>query len=228
MSQPARGRVNDSLLQPLERPVLAWLARRLPAWVTSDMLTALGVAGALVTFAAYVLSGWCLGFVWLASAGLIVQWFGDSLDGTLARLRKRERPRYGYFIDHSTDIFVQLLIILGIGFLPVVRFEIACLTLIGYYMIATYVQIVANVTNTLQITVGRLGPTEARVGLLLLNAWVFFAPPGVAVHWWAPLTPVDLILLGFFAASVVSVLASYIADARRLSAEDPPRGTPTA
>lgn len=222
MTKPARGRVNDSILQPLERPILAWLAQRLPAWVTSDMLTALGVAGALVTLAGCALSGWRLGFVWLASLGLIIQWFGDSLDGTLARLRKRERPRYGYFIDHSTDIFVQLFIILGLGFLPFVRFEVACLTLIGYYMIAAYVQIVANVTQTLHIAVGRLGPTEGRIGLLVLNAAVFFWQPGVVVTWWAPLSVIDLILLGFFFAAFATVLASYVADARRLAAEDPP------
>jgi phosphatidylglycerophosphate synthase len=224
-TKPARGRVNESLLQPLERPALAWIAPRLPPWITSDGLTALGVAGALITLAGYALSNWSLGFLWLASLGLIIQWFGDSLDGTLARVRGRERPRYGYFIDHTTDIFTQLMIILGLGLLPFVQFEIACLTLIGYYMISIYEHIRANVTQTLRVSVGYLGPTEARVAVIALNTAAFFWPPRPVVAWWAPLTVVDLILLGFFALACVMVTTAYLTDLRKFSAEDPPRSS---
>ncbi len=222
MTKPARSRVNESLLQPLERPTLAWLAARMPGWVTSDMLTALGVVGALVTLGAYALAGWRPGFLWLASAGLVIQWLGDSLDGTLARLRGRERPRYGYFIDHATDIFTQLFIILGLGLLPFVQFEVACLALIGYYMISVYEHIRSNVTQTLRISVGYLGPTEGRIALIVLNAAAFFWPPKAVLTLWAPLTAVDLILLVFFALACVMVTTSYFADLRTLSAEDPP------
>src|SRR5205814_940610 len=77
----------------------------LPRWVTSDGLTALGVAGALGTGAAYALSTLSVAWLWAASALLVVQWFGDSLDGTLARVRRAERPRYGYYLDHIVDAF---------------------------------------------------------------------------------------------------------------------------
>jgi len=223
MTKSVRGRVNESLLQPLERPTLAWIVRRLPDWVTSDNLTAFGIFGAVLTFVSYGLTNWSVGFVWLASLGLVIQWFGDSLDGTLARFRGHERPRYGHFIDHTTDIFTQLLIILGIGMMPFVQFDSACLALIGYYMISTYEHIRANVTQTLRISVGVLGPTEGRVVVILVNTLVFFWPPTPIITLWAPLTIVDIALLLFFALACVLTTTSYISDLRQLSAEYPPR-----
>ena len=96
-------RVNDSVLGALERPALAWMAVRLPAAVVPDHLTAFGAVGAVLTAAGYVLSRRSLSWLWLACAGLFINWLGDSLDGTLARLRHIERPRYGFFIDHTSD-----------------------------------------------------------------------------------------------------------------------------
>jgi len=111
-------RVNHGLLTPLERPALAWLSERMPAWVSPDLLTALGFLGSLVIFAGYVLTSIDVRFMWLASFGLVINWFGDSLDGTLARFRKIERPRYGYFIDHAVDSVAEALVFIGLGFLP--------------------------------------------------------------------------------------------------------------
>ena len=83
-------RTNNGWLEPLERPALAALAARMPSWVTPDFLTAIGFAGALMTFCAYVLAGWDATWLWVASLGFVVNWFGDSLDGTLARYRQIE------------------------------------------------------------------------------------------------------------------------------------------
>jgi len=93
MNSPQR--INNSVLGAWERPALAWMAARLPATVVPDQLTALGVLGALLTAASYVLSRWSLAWLYLACLGLLLNWLGDSLDGTLARLRRIERPRYG-------------------------------------------------------------------------------------------------------------------------------------
>src|ERR1700754_4581489 len=87
-------RLNTAWLWRFERPTLLALAQTMPPWVTPDILTAIGIAGALVTFAGYALAAHEPGWLWLASAGLVVNWFGDSLDGNLARYRKIERPRY--------------------------------------------------------------------------------------------------------------------------------------
>ena len=122
-------RLNDSALGALERPTLAWAAERLPASVTPDQLTFLGFTGALAAAAGYVASLWSLQWLWLASAGLVLNWAGDSLDGTVARLRRIERPRYGFFVDHTSDLFAQSAVFLALGVSPCARFGIAWSTL---------------------------------------------------------------------------------------------------
>ena len=92
-------RVNDILLGPLERPVLKWLAAHMPTWITPDVCTAIGVLGAFGVGISYILSIYNKNFLWLASIGFFLNWFGDSLDGTLARHRHIERPIFGFFVD---------------------------------------------------------------------------------------------------------------------------------
>jgi phosphatidylglycerophosphate synthase len=106
------------LLARPEGRVLEWIARRLPAWVMPDHLTALGVLAAVGIAAAYALSNRDPVWLWAASGLLVVHWFGDSLDGTLARVRKSERPRYGYYLDHLVDAIATALIGIGLGLSP--------------------------------------------------------------------------------------------------------------
>jgi phosphatidylglycerophosphate synthase len=167
-------RVNDILLGPWERPALRWLSAHMPAWVTPDICTATGVSGALITSIGYILSNIDRNFLWLASFGFIVNWLGDSLDGTLARYRHIERPKFGFFIDHTTDTFGQAVIFLGLGLSPYVSFNIACLALIGYYMLAILVYVRTCVVGEFKISYGKLGPTEIRVIAILLNTAMFF------------------------------------------------------
>src|SRR5574339_892610 len=111
-------RVNDILLGPLERPTLKWLAAHMPAWVTPDICTIIGVLGAILTSLSYVLTVLDNNFLWLASLGFVINWFGDSLDGTLARHRRIERPIYGFFLDHTIDAVSGTMIFLGLGITP--------------------------------------------------------------------------------------------------------------
>ncbi len=167
--------VNDILLGPLERPALAWLAAHMPAWITPDILTGIGTLGAAMIFVGYWLSSLNRLFLWLAVLGIVVNWFGDSLDGTLARFRKIERPRYGFFVDHTVDAFNECLIVIGLGLSPYVRFDIACLALIGYLLMSTLVYIRTYIDGVFKISYGRLGPTEVRVILSALTLLMFFA-----------------------------------------------------
>ena len=167
-------RVNDILLGPLERPALQWLAAHMPAWVTPDICTAIGLFGALLTAIGYGLSFIQPGFLWLASLGFILNWFGDSLDGTLARYRRMERPLYGYYIDHTTDMICEMLIILGMGFSPYVSFNIACLALIAYLMLSAMVYLRTYVAGEFKISYSGWGPTESRVVAILLNTAMYF------------------------------------------------------
>lgn len=167
-------RVNDILLGPLERPALQWLSARMPVWVTPDSLTVVGVLGALVTSLGYILSNVDKNFFWLASFGLLVNWFGDSLDGTLARYRKIERPRYGFYIDHITDTFSQAVMLLGLGLSPFISFNVACMALIGLFMLEILIYLRTSVVGEFKISYGGLGPTELRVVAILLNTAIFF------------------------------------------------------
>ena len=167
-------RVNDILLGPLERPALQWLAAHMPAWVNPDILTIIGVVGTLVTFSGYWLTHIHPAFLWVASLGFLINWFGDSLDGTLARYRKIERPRYGFYVDHLVDAVNEVMIFLGIGLSPYLRFDIACLALVGYLLLSILVFVRMCVFGVFQISFGRLGPTEIRVIAILANTWVFF------------------------------------------------------
>jgi archaetidylinositol phosphate synthase len=168
-------RVNDILLGPLERPALRWLAAHMPAWVLPDTCTIIGALGAVAILVSYVLSNYDRNFLWLASLGFVINWFGDSLDGTLARYRRIERPIYGFYIDHTTDAVNEVLIILGLGLTPYVSFNVASLTLIAYLLLSLLVFIRTCVTGEFKISYSRLGPTEIRVLAILLNIVMFYA-----------------------------------------------------
>lgn len=167
-------RVNDILLGPLERPTLHWLAAHMPVWITPDTCTAIGMLGALLTMISYGLSNYSPNYLWLASLGFILNWFGDSMDGTLARYRRIERPRYGYYIDHITDVICQVMIFLGLGVTPYVNFNVACLALIAYLLLSALVYLRTHIVGEFKISYGKLGPTESRVVAVLLNTSMYF------------------------------------------------------
>ena len=197
-------RVNDILLGPLERPVLHWLAAHMPAWVTPDICTAIGLLGALLTMVSYGLSNYNPNYLWLASLGFFINWFGDSLDGTLARYRRIERPRYGTF-NHIIDVVCQVMIFLGLGLTPYVSFNIACLALISYLLLSILVYVRTYVVGEFKISYGKLGPTESRALAVLLNTAMYFFGPQNNLFGQITFSNYDmvvaalaLLLLGFF------------------------------
>jgi archaetidylinositol phosphate synthase len=215
-------RWNDGFFQPLERPTLAWLAARMPRCITPDHLTAIGFVGALIAFMGYAASGSHPAFLWVASLGLVVNWFGDSLDGTVARLRKIERPRYGYYLDNSIDCIAQLLLAIGIGLSGYVRFDLCLLALVAYLMVSTLSFIRANVSGVFQISYAAVGPTEVRVGFVVLNALLIIFPPQ-SVDWGLPVTYPNLWSLAWSAATLVTFLVCMVKQVRQLAVEEPAR-----
>jgi archaetidylinositol phosphate synthase len=166
-------RVNDILLGPLERPALKWLAAHMPPWVTPDICTIIGVIGALVITISYGMTSLDRNFLWLASFGFVINWFGDSLDGTLARFRHIERPVFGFFIDHTVDAVNEMLIFFGLGLTPYINFTVSCLALIGYLLLSVLVYVRTCVVGEFKISYGKLGPTEIRVLAIMLNTYMF-------------------------------------------------------
>ena len=162
------------LLGSLERPLLQWFCARMPLWVNSDILTILGVLGSVLVFFSYWLTNIDKNFLWLASLGLFINWFGDSLDGTLARYRKVERPRYGFFVDHTIDSFSAVLFFIGIGLSPYVRLEVAALACIAFLLVFVLICINTVVGGEFKISYAKIGPTEIRIIAVLANTIIFF------------------------------------------------------
>ena len=131
-------RIQENLLARAERRVLNRLCAAMPGWVTPDKLTLIGMVGAVMIFTGYLASNWNAGWLLLSIAGFVLHWFGDSLDGSLARFRKIERPRYGYFLDHSCDGLATAMIVVGIGLSPYVALEAALLGLAGYLLLSIH------------------------------------------------------------------------------------------
>lgn len=155
------------LLAEPEKRFLRAVAGKVPGWLNSNHFTALGVVGAVGCGVGYALSTHRPSWLWLACGMLVVNWFGDSLDGTLARVRKAERPRYGYYIDHIVDAFAIAAIGIGIGLSPYVRTDIALLMVLMYLTLSINVYLESAVFGVFKISYGRIGPTEARILLIL-------------------------------------------------------------
>ena len=169
-------RVQTSILNPYEKKILVWLAERMPAWVTSDMLTLVGFLGSLIMAAGYALSNLNLNWLWLSCFGLFVNWFGDSLDGSLARVRNAQRKTYGFFIDHNVDVINETIMFIGVGCSPLVNMSFAMFALVGYFMLSIYVYIDCHLKGEMRLTFGKLGPTEFRIILIIVNILFMYIP----------------------------------------------------
>jgi len=214
-------RINDILLGPLERPALQWLAARMPDWMLPDHLTIIGTFGAALIFVSYWLTNYDKNFLWLASLGFIINLFGDSLDGTLARYRNIQRPKYGFFIDHVVDAFNEALIFLGFGLSPYIRFEIASLLLIGYLMMSVLVYVRTCVKGEFVISYVGFGPTEMRALAILANTLLFFFGNPTLILFGFSLTIFDSVGLVIALVLFIVFIVSSYSQARELSRIDP-------
>ena len=162
------------LLAGIEQRALQWLAPRIPSRVLPDHLTGLGVIAALGIAGAYVLSGSEPVWLLVATGLLFVHWLGDSLDGTLARVRKIERPTYGYYLDHLVDGLATAAIGIGLGLSGHMSLATGLVIVIAYLLLSINTYLETSAFGVFALGYGRVGPTEARVGLGLLNVALFF------------------------------------------------------
>ena len=217
-------RVNDILLGPLERPALHWLAAHMPAWVTPDILTTIGFIGSVIIFLSYYLTYFDKNFLWLASLGFVINWFGDSLDGTLARYRQIQRPKYGFFVDHTVDAASEVLVFIGLGLSPYVRLDVACLALIGYLLMSILVFISTYVNGEFKLSYARLGPTEIRLIAILANGLVYVVGNPVIRFGAGAVTVYDTITLIIAALLMIFFAYSTVQQAVQLSKLETPGG----
>jgi len=196
-----------------EARVLEWIARRLPAWLKPDHLTALGVLAALGIAAAYVLSNGDSAWLWAASGLLILHWLGDSLDGTLARVRRSERPRYGYYLDHLVDAFATAAIGIGLGLSPHMLLAVGLGIVVVYLILSINTYLETHALGVFTLGYGRFGPTEARLVLIAANTLLALGLLGTGV--------LDAIGIGLAAAMVIALIGRAGRNLKRLAELEP-------
>ena len=216
-------RTSEFILAPFERYALPRLAAALPRWVVPDHLTGLGLLASTFIALAYMLSNRDPLWLWAASAALVVQWFGDSLDGTLARYRKIERPRYGYYLDHLTDAYSTLAIGLGLGLSPYMLLSVGLAVVTAYLILSINVYLETYVFEEFSFSYGRLGPTEVRVLLILLNTFAFVAGPRYFTLWDIDMTVVDVVGAFIALGMLIMLLGRAAGNLRKLARLEPPR-----
>ncbi len=201
------------LLAVPETRVLEWIARRLPGWVKPDHLTALGVVAAIAIAAAYVLSNGDKLWLWAASALLVVHWLGDSLDGTLARVRKSERPRYGYYLDHLVDAFATAAIGIGLGLSPYMLLAVGLTIVVAYLILSINTYLETHAFGVFTLGYGRFGPTEARLMLIAVNTLLVLGILGNGL--------LDVLGIGLAIAMIAALIGRAGRNLRRLAELEP-------
>lgn len=223
-------RIQTSFISNSERKALVWLAQRQPRWVTSDMLTFIGSIGAFLVGAGFVLTRFDIGWLWLSIAGLAVNWYGDSLDGTLARVRNCQRPIYGYYVDHSVDCINEAFMFIGAGLSPLVHIELTLVVFILYLFMTINVSMNAHLKSEFRLTYAKLGPTEFRI-LIALCCLIILIFPSLGTRRYlfafgghiSAFTSLDLLTLLLIVALSLIYLCTLIGDARKYAKIDPPK-----
>ena len=221
-------RIQTSVLNGAEKKILVWIAKRMPCWVKSDMLTGVGVLGALVFALGYFLSNNNILYLWIANLGLLLNWYGDSLDGSLARVRNTQRPIYGFFIDHIIDGITIAIMCYGAGLSWLVNMYVSLSVLVVYLLLSIYVYIGAHLKNEFKLTYAHMGPTEFRAIVFIINIFFMYIPSlreysreccilGRTLN----LSVYDFLLVVIFIVLTVLYICSIVGDAKRYAIEDP-------
>lgn len=223
-------RIQTSILNAAEKKVLVWLAERQPGWMTSDILTCIGTLGALVIAVGYILSSCNMNWLWLSSLGFVINWYGDSLDGTLARVRNRQRPIYGYYLDHTVDAVNELVIVLGIGLSGMVHMTLALLILVLYLMLTVNVSINAHLKKEFRLTYAKMGPTELRIIMIMVNTVLVLIPSiGAFSHTFllfgyeVNFRTMDYVATFIFVVLLLIYLTEIVKDVKEYARLDPPK-----
>lgn len=169
-------RINQSLTAPAERHILLWLAAHAPRWLTSDQLTALGLAAQLAAGCFYALSGQHRSALLLVNLCIVLNWLGDSLDGTLARVRNQGRPRFGFYVDHLSDLFGTLALLGGLALSGLAHPAVAAAMLVAFLLLSAESFLATHTLGRFELSQGPFGPTELRLLLIAANFALLRSP----------------------------------------------------
>ena len=210
-------RIQTSLLADVEKRCLIWMAGRLPSWVNSDHLTVL--AGAAMLGAGLCYWNGSVAALGGAIALLAVNWFGDSLDGTVARVRHHERPRYGFYVDHVLDVVGILLLVGGLVLGGHMSGAAGAGFLVAYYLLMIEIALATHAVGTFRISYWKFGPTELRI-LLAIGTLQLMRAGGITIAG-RPLLLFDVGAYVAIAGLVVTFIASAVANTRTLYRAEP-------
>jgi phosphatidylglycerophosphate synthase len=198
------------VLSDAEKKLLVAIAGRLPRWVLPDHLTLFGMLGSALVTASYLMSNHAVWWLWIANLGFVINWFGDSLDGTTARVRRIQRPRYGFYLDHLTDAFSTIAIGLGLGLSPYMLLAVGLAIVAGYLVLSINVYLESQVLGDFRFGYGVVGPTETRLILIALNTVAALVGP-------VPYTVMGVGATVFDLFGVVAVLGMLLMLGRRVA-----------
>ena len=204
--------VNTAITANIEEKSKEIICPRIPKWIGPDHLTLIGLLAVVLTAVGYILGFFNREWLILVPLGLVLNWFGDSFDGSIARYRKKTRPNYGYYIDKIIDAVVVMIFALGIGLSGFVKIEIALLLACAYFSLMLHVDLVVYVQNKAQTSFGPLGPTEVRIIGIILTVIMYFIPVhyyDFYGHW---LTQYDFSIFGL---SVIMFIVLFVSIARK-------------
>jgi archaetidylinositol phosphate synthase len=169
-------RINQSLTASLEKRALIWMAERAPHWVTSDQLTLLGLGAQIAAGLAYAGARYDRRALLLVIFCVALNWLGDSLDGTLARLRQQQRPRYGFYVDHMVDLFGATALMGGLGYSGLIHWQTAVAMLVSFLLLSSESYLATYTLSQFQMSQGLFGPTEIRILLIAGNLALLRSP----------------------------------------------------
>lgn len=221
MSDADHKREPKYVLRSFEKWALPRMAAALPGWVLPDHMTALGIVSAAGIGVCYASSGISTSYLWVANLLWVVNWVGDSLDGTLARVRHIERPRYGYYLDHIVDMFAVAFVCIGLGFSPYLLLSVGLAMLIAYYLMSINVYLETFVMKTFQFGYEYIGPTEARVILILGGSALALGFEPTFEMKDVPFGPLDLIGLIGVAVMLIMLLRRIVGNLVQLARLEP-------
>jgi archaetidylinositol phosphate synthase len=212
--------INTALTGNLEKKIIKAICPHVPRWMNSDVLTAIGVVGAIVASFGFYFGHSDRKLLVLVIIGLLLNWFGDSFDGSIARYWNRTRPNYGYYIDHIIDGICAFILGLGIAYSGFVRPESAYLLVIGYLLMEMHVLLVKSVENTFKYTFGLIGPTEGRILIMGVAFYMYFSDVKNFLILGKYFTQYDIAILSMVTIMAIILVVSIIQEGLKLHKQD--------
>lgn len=223
-------RIQTSVFNGLEKKILVWMAERQPRWVTSNFLSFIGFVGAVVIAIGFILSDKNINYLWISSLGLLINWYGDSMDGTLARVRNTQRPLFGYYLDHILDGVNESIMFIGAGISALMHMPLALLVLLLYLLITINVSINAHLRREFKLTYLKLGPTEFRIAIIIANTVMIFSEKVRNFIWNIEIFNHEVALTAFDCLAIVLIVLlllififTVVTDLKYYNEVDPPK-----